>query len=208
MGRKHEQRSHRQQLVEELNESIDHLKLAAAHVAGGTAEKLTPTYDRAHDAANRGWSTTKDAFAPLYEQMREGAANARKEYLVSAKRNRWPMLVGLLAAGAAVGAAGAVVARRRRATAQWDEYEPMPAVTGTPYGGETHGAHKVAAGAASVADSVSSGASKIADSLHERAGDKPDDRGSTHPTGVAGMAGKDTKPAADKSADTTDKPKP
>jgi hypothetical protein len=200
---RNQQRSHAQQLVDELNESIGHLKLAAAHVAGGTAEKLTPTYDRAHDVANRGWSTTRDAFAPLYEQIREGAANARKEYQVTANKKRWPMLVGLLAAGAAVGAAGAVVARRRRSAAQWDEYEPMPAVTGTSYGSEAHGGHKVAAGAASVADSVSSGAGKIAETLHERAGDKPGDRESTRPTGVAGMADKDTKPS-----DVADKPKP
>lgn len=206
-GRKQEQRSHRQQLMDELVESYDHLKLAAAHVAGGTAEKLTPTYDRAQGAANRSWSTTRDAFAPLYEQMREGAANARKEHEVQQKKKRWPVLVGLLAAGAAAGAAGAVVARRRQNAAQWDEYDPMPAVTGTSYGSEANVGHKVTAGAASVADSVSSGAGKIADTLHERAGDKDS---TTRPTGIAGMADKDTKPTANKPADTTatDKPKP
>ena len=205
-GRRQEQRSHRQQLMDELMESYGHLRLAAAHVAGGTAEKLTPTYDRAQGAANRGWSTTRDAFAPLYEQMREGAANARKEHEVH-KKKRWPVLVGLLAAGAAAGAAGAVVARRRQAAEQWDEYDPMPAVSGTSYGSDANVGHKVTSGAASVADSVSSGAGKIADTLHERAGDKDSPR----PTGIGGMADKDTKPAPNKPADTTtttDKPKP
>lgn len=40
-------------------------------------------------------------------------------------RKRWPMMIGgLLAAGAAVGAAGALV-RRRRSRRTWDEY-PTP----------------------------------------------------------------------------------
>jgi hypothetical protein len=199
-GRKREQRSHGQQLMDELNESYAHLRLAAGHAAGGAAEKLTPTFDRASTwasgSANKGWSTTRDAFAPLYHQMRDGAANARKEYRVSStKKNRWPMLVGLLAAGAAAGAVGAVMARRRQAAAQWDEYDPMPAVTGTPYGTESHVGHKVTASAASVADSVSAGAGKIAESLHDRAGK---DAG-TRPTGVAGMAEK-AAGAADKAS--------
>jgi hypothetical protein len=193
-GRKQEQRSHRQQLMDELMESYGHLKLAAGHVAGGTAEKLTPTYDRAQDAANRRWSTTLDAFMPLYEQMRDGAANARKGHEVHQKK-RWPVLVGLLAAGTAVGAAGAVIARRRRAAAQWDEYDPMPAVTGSPYGADPHAGHKVAAGAASVADSVSSNAGKIADSLHDRSGVK-DDGGR-----LTGMAESKAADAADKVSD-------
>ena len=78
-GRK-QQRTQTQQLMDELAESYGHLKLAAGHVAGGAAEKLTPPYDKARNAADRtAGSTTKDAFAPLYVQMREGAANARKE---------------------------------------------------------------------------------------------------------------------------------
>lgn len=195
-GRKQEQRSHRRRLMDELKESYGHLKLAAGHVAGGTAEKLTPTYDRAHDAANRRWSTTRAALAPLYEQLREGAANARKEHEAH-KKKRWPVLVGLLTAGAAIGAAGAVIARRRRGAAQWDEYDPMPSVTGTPYGTDPHAGHKVAAGAASVADSVSSSAGKIADSLHERSGTKDGSR----PTGIAGMAESKTADAADRLSD-------
>jgi len=174
-GRK-QQRTQTQLLMDELAESYGHLKSAAGHVAGGTAEKLTPPYDKARNAANRGWYTTKDAFAPLYVQMREGAANARKEQQV--KKNRWPVLVGLLAAGAAVGAAGAMVARRRRTAAQWDEYDPMPAVSDASYGSSTGSStsaskmagatDKVTASAANVAESVSSQAGKVADSLHEK----------------------------------------
>jgi hypothetical protein len=161
-------RTHSEQLMDELAQSYGHLKMAAAHAAGGAAERITPGYDRARNAASRRWYTTMDAFAPLYEQVREGAANARREQHM--KRNKWPMVAGLIAAGAAVGAAGAMIARRRRVAGQWDEYEPMPSLEESPYGeAKPSAAHRVTAGAASVADSVSSQAGKLADSLHERA---------------------------------------
>ena len=176
-------RTHTEQLLDELAESYGHLKMAAGHAAGGAAEKVTPPYDRARNVAARGWYTTKDAFTPLYEQMKDGAANARKEYQVS-KKKRWPALFGLLAAGAAVGAVGAMVARRRRAASQWDSYEPLPAIDDLGYGSDESGkmspAKKVTAGAASVADSVSSGAGKIADSLHEKSG-RSDNKGTFAP---------------------------
>jgi len=197
-GRK-QQRTQTQLLMDELAESYGHLKSAAGHVAGGTAEKLTPPYDRARNAASRSWYTTKDAFAPLYEQMREGAANARKEQQV--KKNRWPVLVGLLAAGAAVGAAGAMVARRRRTAAQWDEYDPMPAVSDASYGSPTSSStaaskmagatDKVTASAANVAESVSSQAGKVADSLHEKS------------SGRGSMSDKAARKASDIADDTT-----
>ena len=197
-GRK-QQRTQTQLLMDELAESYGHLKSAAGHVAGGTAEKLTPPYDRARNAASLSWYTTKDAFAPLYEQMREGAANARKEQQV--KKNRWPVLVGLLAAGAAVGAAGAVVARRRRTAAQWDEYDPMPAVSDASYGSPTSSStaaskmagatDKVTASAANVADAVSTQAGKAADSLHEKS------------SGRGSMSDKAARKASDIADDTT-----
>jgi hypothetical protein len=161
-------RRHSEQLMDELSQSYGHLKMAAAHAAGGAAERITPGYDKARNRASRGWYTTRDAFAPLYEQVREGAANARKEPQV--KRNKWPMVAGLVAAGAAVGAAGAMIARRRRVAAQWDQYDPMPSLEESPYGeAKPSATHRVTAGAASVADSVSSQAGKLADTLHERA---------------------------------------
>jgi hypothetical protein len=192
-GRGKPQMTHRQQLLDELGQSYGHLKLAAGQLAGGTAEKITPPYDRARNVASRGWGSTRDAFAPIYAQMRDGAANARQEVMVVDKRNRWPMFMGLLAAGAAVGAAGALVSRRRKAAQQWDEFEPaLPLdeagfpITG-PTGAEPKGStkdvyagprakdkmssatKKAAAGAATVAESVSAQADKLADSLHEKA---------------------------------------
>jgi hypothetical protein len=177
-------RTQTEQMMDELAESYSHFKQAAGHVAGGTAQKLTPTYDRARNAALRSWSTTRDAFSPLYLQMQEGAANARREREVS-KKNRWPALVGLLAAGAAVGAASAMVVRRRRAASQWDGYEPLPEATEGPYGESkvSTATSKVSAGAASVAESVSTQAGKLAESLQEKAksADMPKATGTSKP---------------------------
>jgi hypothetical protein len=164
-------RTHSQLLMDELAESANHLRLAAAHAAGGAAEKLTPGYDRARNVAARGWSSTRVAFQPVYEQAREGAANARRTQ-PGHQRSRWTFVAGILAAGAAVGAVGAVMTRRRH-TAAWDEYEPLGAETGygtTEEHRMTGATRKVAAGAASVAGSVSNQAGKLADSLQHRSG--------------------------------------
>jgi len=167
-------RTHSEQLMDELSQSYGHLKLAAAHAAGGAAERMTPGYDKARVVAARRWNTTKGTFNPLYEQIREGAANARKKPEPEMKRNKWPVVVGLVAAGAAAGAAGAMIARRRRVASQWDEYDPVPSLEESPYGEPKSSAtHRVTAGAASVADSVSAQAGKLADSLHERSRPAP-----------------------------------
>jgi hypothetical protein len=167
-------RTHSEQLMDELSQSYGHLKLAAGHAAGGAAERMTPGYDRARGMAARRWSTTKGAFSPLYDQMREGAANARREPEPKMKRNKWPVVIGLVAAGAAAGAAGAMIARRRRVTSQWDEYDPMASLEESPYGEQKSStSQRVTAGAASVADSVSAQAGKLADNLHERSKPAP-----------------------------------
>ena len=167
-GRRRSARNHRQRLLDELVESYGHLKLAAGHVAGGAAEKVTPSYDRARDVAVRSWSTTRSSFPQLSEQLRLGAAQARREK--KDPNRKWPILFGLLAAGVAVGALGAMVARRR-AAAQWDEYQPLPDVEEASFAtekGTSSTSKKVTAGAAAVADSVSSGVGKIAETLHEK----------------------------------------
>jgi hypothetical protein len=175
-GHKHAQ-THSQQFRSELGVSIGALRRAAGHFAHGTAERLTPTYDRARLMAGRGWDNTRETVAPLYQHIRDGAALARAERLrqtgrTVAQRSRLRGLASLLAAGAAVGAAGAAVARRRRAQqAEWEEYPPM--TDQTRYADESAYGHrsareKVTAGAANVADSVSNRAGRIADSLHER----------------------------------------
>lgn len=57
-GRNKPERTQTEQLLDELTESYGHLKLAAGHVAGGAAEKLTPPYDKARNVAARRWTTT------------------------------------------------------------------------------------------------------------------------------------------------------
>ncbi|MFC0533003.1 hypothetical protein [Phytohabitans kaempferiae] len=112
---------------------------------------------RVKEGATHGWESTMAALAPLAAAAAEGAreasrttkragskarqAGATKMRAVTPKREsqmsrkRWPMLAGLLAAGAAVGAAGALVMRRRKQQ-QWQEYdanqaiEPVAADTG------------------------------------------------------------------------------
>lgn len=176
-GRKEVSRTHRQQLLDELVESYNHLKLAAAHAAEGTAERMTPTYDKARHAAARGWSTTRTTVVQPPPQMKHAAGKARQ------KRSRWPRFFGLLAAGAAVGAAGAVVSRRRRNAAQWEEYEPMPGLetgVGTEGGAREKAASaagKVAAGAAAMAEGVSTRAGRMAESVRGTGGETVSGKG-------------------------------
>ena len=134
-------RSHRELARKELNESLDHFMQAATHIAGGmgaavgprvTAARgyVTPTAGRMRNAASQGWGSTVVAMAPLASAAKDGArsagnmarrAKSRNKREAEVGRRRWSMLAGLLAAGAAVGAAGAMVLRRRK---QWEEYDP------------------------------------------------------------------------------------
>ena len=234
-GRK-ESHTHTDQLLDELAQSYGHLKLAAGHAAGGAAEKLTPPYDKARNGASRGWSSTRAAFAPMYEQVKDGAANARmKEADVSEnKKTRWPVLAGLLAAGAAVGAAGAMIAKRRRAAKEWEEFEPDQMLDEPGYGLESTGtppgetdttrdkvstaAHtagkKVSAGAAAVASGVSSQAGKLADALGDKSTRAPSEtasdltsKASETAAEVSDKAGDVAETASDKAAELPDKAK-
>ncbi len=116
---------------QELGSSWEHFLQAASHAANGVGSSVAPRATRARLAAGRGWDS---AIAPLAAAYREGAADARAAALKLSKKSkngrkgkrmsgkRVGMLVGLLAAGAAVGAAGALVIRRRR-KAKWSEYD-------------------------------------------------------------------------------------
>lgn len=147
-------RKTRSQLVKaELGESFDHFMQAATHAAGGVGATMGPKaadgMHRVRESASHGWESTMATLAPLAAAAAEGAreagrttkragrkarrAGATKMRAVSPKkesrmsRSRWPMLAGLLAAGAAVGAAGALVMRRRKQQ-QWQEYDPSHAM--------------------------------------------------------------------------------
>jgi hypothetical protein len=86
----------------------------------------------------RGWGSTAATLAPLAAAYRVGAADATAAALKlkrkaqpgkkgkSVSNRRSGMLMGLLAAGVALGAAGAMMARKRRQ--QWSEYDPSAAL--------------------------------------------------------------------------------
>jgi gas vesicle protein len=135
-------KTHSQLMRDELSEGFGHLWQAAAHAAGGVGATVGPKWDSAkghlphragtmRDVAAQGLDSTMAAFAPLMEAARTGAMNAtRKAQKAGRKarkresgmaRKRTAILVGLLT-GAAAGAAGAIIARRRN-RAKWEEYE-------------------------------------------------------------------------------------
>lgn len=138
---------HRQLVRNELGESLDHLARAATHVASGVGaavgprayaarDYLSPAATRVRRTASAGWESAVTRLAPLAVAAAEGARQAgsvaRKARSKRVKtmrkkksmmRRRWPMLTGLLVAGAVAGAAGAV-AMRRRNQHPWEEYDP------------------------------------------------------------------------------------
>jgi hypothetical protein len=148
-------KSHRQLAKAELGESLDHLRQAATHAASGLGatvgprltaarEQVAPQAERIRATAAHGWAGTVAALAPLAVAAMDGARQAgsvarkakdgkamRKKR--SSGRRRWSTLAGLLAAGTAVGLAGALVARRRRQhDDDWMEYEPVTPLEAGP----------------------------------------------------------------------------
>jgi hypothetical protein len=121
-----------QLLRSELGESWDHFLQAASHAANGVGSSVAPGAAKMRGVAAKGWGSTASAFAPLAAAYREGAADALKlssKSKTKAKKGKqmsnkkMGMLVGLLAAGAAVGAAGALVMKRRKQK-NWSEFDP------------------------------------------------------------------------------------
>ncbi|MFC6019263.1 hypothetical protein ACFP2T_24025 [Plantactinospora solaniradicis] len=143
-------RSRRKLAKAELGESLDHLMRAATHAASGFGAAvgpradaarayLSPTATMVRQTASEGWESTVTRFAPLAVAAAAAADGARQAGSVALKarskkmkamrkknsmmRRRWPMLTGLLVAGAVAGAMGAA-AMRRRGRHPWDEYDP------------------------------------------------------------------------------------
>jgi hypothetical protein len=132
MFRRRQAKTHRVQMREELGQSFDHFRLAASHAASGTANLIGPRYEAARKSMNKSAGpsvrkanrATAAAVMPLAiavgRNARKGKAKVMRE---QQSTRRWPMVLGgLLAAGAAVGAAGAMIARRRANRDQWEEY--------------------------------------------------------------------------------------
>jgi len=135
--------THRELVREELGESLQHLRQAAAHAVGGVGASVGPRVDSARDAmaprirrvsrsAIQGMDGTLSTLGPLIEAAREGAAQAgratekatgRSRRKIRARsRRRTVMVIGLLATGAAAGAAAATISRRNNRD-KWEEYD-------------------------------------------------------------------------------------
>lgn len=144
-------KTHGQLAKEEFGAGWDHMVQAASHAAGGMGSAvgprahamrsmITPAAGRVRGLASSGWDTTVSTFSPLMTAAREGAREATEAALKEKarlaklakreermKQKRIGLAVGLLAAGVAVGAAAALVMRRRRRST-WEEYDPSQAL--------------------------------------------------------------------------------
>jgi hypothetical protein len=136
MFRRRQAKTHRVQMREELGQSFDHFRQAASHAASGTANLIGPRYESARKSVKK---SVKKSAGPSVRKANRATAAAIMPFAIAVGRSarkgkatvlreqqstrRWPMVLGgLLAAGAAVGAAGAMIARRRANRDQWEEY--------------------------------------------------------------------------------------
>jgi hypothetical protein len=175
----------------------------------------SPGTIRMTNAASHGWDSTIAALAPLMEAARQGSARAAKLPPAAGKRGKprkvkvkvetengghTGTIVGLIAAGAAIGATGALVARRRN-RAKWAEYEPSAvaddanAMLAKTRGGE----HAAGEGASGKASKIASWAKGTATSAVGNV------KGKIQNTGTDGDAGSARSRGADGSGHLADK---
>lgn len=137
--RQDDARTRAQLLREELAETVDHAMKAAGHAASGVRSagvQMAPAAGRFRDAASQRWETAVAAFndtSSMTGRDLRGMRKARRAQRTLARRRgrgragvRPPRMVGLLTAGVAVGAATALVLRRRRQ--HWEEYDASQAL--------------------------------------------------------------------------------
>ncbi|MFI5913806.1 hypothetical protein [Dactylosporangium sp. NPDC051541] len=142
--------SHTRLMQDELGQSFDHLRMAAAHAADGASGALAPRVDAARKAVkprlDSGLNRAMGGMESVMVIARERGQQAQKQAKKTSKRaskkadkmgrkatsklmrnepktsRRLPLAIGgLVVAGAAVGAAAAYM-RRRRNEQSWDEY--------------------------------------------------------------------------------------
>jgi hypothetical protein len=118
---------------DELTESYEHLRMAAAHAASGAAGALAPRVTAARDAGRTGLKKARgkasESAHAIARTAGKGKAKVTKKETGMTGR-RWPMIIGgLLVAGATIGAASALI-RRRKAQNKWDEYGATRSTTG------------------------------------------------------------------------------
>jgi hypothetical protein len=223
MGRR---RTRRRLVKDELNESLDHFRQAASHAANGLSAAVGPKMQPAHgrvpqaagrfrDTASHSWRSTVTKVTPLAAAAIVGARRARarnpgpmgKEPSRAGRRRR--KLFRLLATGTAVGAAGALVMRRRRQQ-QWDEYDPSQVLESARSGTTSmidttrHKAEQAmdsaAARARAKADKISTSAEKTADTVSSSA-----ERMADKAAAAAGTGKEKTSSVADNAKRQTDR---
>lgn len=196
---------------DEFTESFEHFRQAVGHAAEGAADLVGPRVGAARRSLRPGLrranGATVAAFLPIARAARTGARSGARQAEQVARAaskgarvgkaklmreeprvRRWPMMLGgLLVAGAAVGAAGALITRRRANRNQWEEYGTPRSVTGRA----DAIADSARSGIRSAGESARSGKEKVqslAESAKERAADMMGNAKPT-PTGAAGTAG-------------------
>jgi hypothetical protein len=135
-------RTRGQLLRQELGETMDHAMRAAGHAAGGmraAGAQMAPAAGRVRNAASHRWETTVAAFndttgmtgiTGMAAKDIRAARKARRAHRLKERglrrqrdrsRLRLSRVLGMLTAGVMVGAATAMVMRRRRQ--QWEEFD-------------------------------------------------------------------------------------
>ncbi|ASW57224.1 hypothetical protein CIK06_28420 [Plantactinospora sp. KBS50] len=131
-----------------MNAARERVAPGAAMIRGNAA--------RVRSDAQRRWGSTMSTLAPLAVAAVDGArqagtATTRKAKAAEMKRKkksggRLAKAAKVLAVGAAIGAAGAMVLRRRRNDQEWYAYDPAATLTGVDPAGTHNGVPKDPAG--------------------------------------------------------------
>lgn len=138
MFRRRQVQSHTRLMKDELGESLDHLRMAAAHAADGASGALAPRVDAARkvvkprldNGLNMAMGSMESAMDLARQRGRQAGRQAEKMSRKGRnklmrqeqkKSRRLPMAIGgMMIAGTAVAAAAYM--RRRRDERTWDEY--------------------------------------------------------------------------------------
>jgi hypothetical protein len=171
--------------LESLGESLDHFVQAANHAADGVGATVGPRFDSARErvgpaagkvksAATTGYGTTIAVLTPLAVSAKHGALRmtGRKP---SPPPKRWPRITMLVAAGAVVGALGALILRHQRGQ-RWEEYDPSRPIEEAAESTRS-AAHRAADSVSTSAEEMAGKASSAIDSARNRASSSSNSHG-------------------------------
>lgn len=107
----------------ELGQSWDHFIQAASHAANGVGKSVGPSTQRFFGTVSPLMVAYRDGAADAIAVQSRGKTRAQKKKGRDVSGRRVGVFIGLLAAGAAIGAAGALLMRRQQQQ-PWSEYDP------------------------------------------------------------------------------------